>query len=445
MLSKWLKKNLNLIFLAVFCWSLPFAWIFAIPKHLALLGGQEVSIKRLQLTSQNINQFAREFKRAPRNLNEIRLYSRANQRSFHAYDGYGHIIEYQPLDEGTFLIRSFGEDEVEFRKGLLPDYVLSNLLKEIPKGINAAEKKRSGISVFNPAFLQGAFSPDGTWHARLYVNADTGVRKLVLRERNSKSLMISLHDRVEEFLWRSDSESIIFSATGSPLYKDGIYEWSLKTGTAVNILDGQLAKFDMHGLATSKNFLISLAGFDDDNQSVYAFIGVDQGHSVDPDLFYSDQALINISLKKNRNEEFDLNENRFTASSFHKFMEKSYRQWQRVAQGQETSIQKAFLGLPVRGDVASILDRWTEFSAQHRGNAVLFPYLNLHLCIWYGYASLAQEGRDAEVLRTYGAEFSRALATDQLSPRYMQALAAHIHKRLIGGGPVPELIQELKL
>ncbi len=447
MLKPWLKKNLSFVFLTIFCWSLPFAWIFAIPKELALLGGREASLQRLQLMNQNVNHFAREFKRAPRNLNEIRLFSKANQGIFHAYDGYGHIIEYIPLDQGNYLIRSFGEDEIEFKKGAEPDFILSNLLKETPRGIKALKNEKSThIGAYNPAVLQGNLSPDGHWHARVYVNTDTGSRRLVLRDRrDNNAIMVSLHDRVEEFFWRDNSDAIIFSASGSHLYKDGIYEWSLSDGRAINLFDGQLAKFDMHGLTSSKNFLISLAGYNRKSQTIYAFLAIDEGQAISPDLFYSDKALVGVSLLKNDQEEFAIDTPNFNATTFNDFLGQSYKQWNQVDKKNISILQKGLLDLPVRGKLDEILNQWTDFTAKQKSNAALFPYLNLHLAIWYSFAAKNASNRESDILRSFGAEFSRTLALDTNAPRYLQAISGYIHRRLVSNETLPQLIEQIKL
>lgn len=442
-MQSWFVKHLSLILLSIFCWCLPFAWIFAIPKDLALIGGKEVSIHRVHMMNQNINDFARNFKRAPQNLNEVRLFVKHKKRSFQAYDGFGHMIEYLPLDGSTYLIRSFGEDELEFRKGHPPDFVISNLLRESPRGISQPSSVNA-ISLYNPSLLLGALSPNGHWQARLYINRDTGARKLVIRDRkNLQSIMVSLHDRVEEFIWHPNSESVVFTASGSALYKDGVYLWDLSTGTTTNLIDEQFAKFDMHGLSAGKNFIVSIAGLDNRRNVLHVFIAVDSGQAMDPDQFYSQEALVSISLEKNAEEEFNITQSSFDSLSFRTLLRASYQKWQQDSEGDIAVQQRNLLNLRVAGDIGDILENWTSFTAKQKSNPILFPYLAMHLSFWYGVGATQAEAREQDILRAYGAELSKALATETTSPRYLAAMGAFVHKRMIQGQPLPKLLQDL--
>jgi hypothetical protein len=108
-------------------------------------------------------------------------------------------------------------------------------------------------------------------------------------------------------------------------------------------------------------------------------------------------------------------------------------------------VQQSWLTLPLTGDMEKVLLAWHKFS-EKEAQSPLFPY-----CLWL-LSSLysesfqvmaARDGRDADVLRTFGTEIARALLNYPLAPSYLRSLALHTYESLMEGQPLPYRFAQL--
>lgn len=165
---------------------------------------------------------------------------RAENPPFH--DIAGNRLQYIRVGLDAFILRSFGSDSLPASSsGPQDDLILESNASRSSGGMmlttaghhvgSDASTDPFAFELYPPAASDGLWSPDGKWIARIASNPDNGEHRIIVMKEDHSRLLISPHDRVEEFLWETGSEpSLIFSATGSDLYDDGIFRWRLSAG-----------------------------------------------------------------------------------------------------------------------------------------------------------------------------------------------------------------------
>jgi len=170
---------------------------------------------------------------------------RAKNPPFH--DIAGNRLQYIRIGLDAFILRSFGSDSLPaLSAGPQDDVILESIASRDSGGMTlVADGHRVGsdasanlveFALYPPAASDGLWSPDGKWVARIASNPDNGEHRIIVMKEDHSRVLISPHDRVEEFLWETGSEpSLIFSATGSDLYDDGIFRWRLSAGEHADV------------------------------------------------------------------------------------------------------------------------------------------------------------------------------------------------------------------
>ncbi len=153
------------------------------------------------------------------------------------HDIAGNRLQYIRIGLDSFILRSFGSDSVPASStGPHDDVILESIASRNAGGmvltngnhhvVSDASADPVAFALYPPAASDGLWSPDGKWIARIASNPDNGEHRIIVMKEDHSRLLISPHDRVEEFLWETGPEpSLIFSATGSDLYEDGIFRW----------------------------------------------------------------------------------------------------------------------------------------------------------------------------------------------------------------------------
>ncbi|WP_457835994.1 hypothetical protein, partial [Staphylococcus aureus] len=72
--------------------------------------------------------------------------------------------------------------------------------------------------------------------------------------------MVAPHDAVEEFLWLPAGDRIVFTATGSNRYRDGLYLWDLRTDSVINLLDTVHMQGQVAPAKTTASYWLALGG-----------------------------------------------------------------------------------------------------------------------------------------------------------------------------------------
>jgi|GEM_PF-1937316 len=156
------------------------------------------------------------------------------------HDASGNRFEYIRTGFDRFILRSFGSDSVPATSNSGNDDIILEspdsrhaggmvLTREGSRGSPGADAASFEFFTWPPAAAEGLWSPDGHWLARIASNPATAERRIVVISEDHQRVLVSPHDRVEEFLWETgvNEPSLIFTATGSELFDDGIYRWRL--------------------------------------------------------------------------------------------------------------------------------------------------------------------------------------------------------------------------
>jgi hypothetical protein len=199
--------------------------------------------RQLEQTGKALDAWRAEHGKYPGNLGEIMASPAAAALKPSLYDAAGNRIQYLRLGFDQYLLRSFGPDSQPAKgSGAQDDMIHSNISQRFSGGLllkTATTEKVKHASTWSPAGAEGTWSPDERWIAKIAANPETGERRLVVIDDARSRILISEHDRVEEFYWipgPHQAPQIIFTATGSELHSDGIWRWAIDSGLALNMM-----------------------------------------------------------------------------------------------------------------------------------------------------------------------------------------------------------------
>jgi len=454
--------------------GLPLIWIAGLPRAGASWNPVETTSERLIAAEHLVEVFIKELGEVPPSLAELKVFARATGRSINLHDGWGARFDYLRLDSRHFVLRSFGRDGLQntlvsapdegvFRSGTLPTTSLV-----------AKWRTRFEPQGYPAAMLLGADSPNHVWHARLFVDPLAGTRRLLVRRRDTTNLhMFAPHDSVEEFLWLPGGHQLVFTATGSARWRDGIWLWNLLNDSIVNLLDANAASNDQQAgarpsgqpgtptSATPNQWFLSLLGVTVAPQVVYAAVvprGVDA--PLDPAVLYSAAAIRAWVIADPTDDEtvrpvpVDLPQSVTTTDILARISKsasggdddpgnpKDLREDGESADTVAgTRTQKTWAALPRSGNKEQVLGAWSDF-AEKNAASPLFPYALWQLTGFYAEASrISQEqalssadGKNpSEALRTFGAEIAKAASALPMAPLYVRAMAGHQYGQLLRG------------
>lgn len=419
--------------------ALPLIWIAATPKAKDNYLGKKTTLKRLTQTKRATEKFKRKYHRLPYNLAEIRAYAKTIWPDYTPHDGFGRRLVYLPLTKSYFVIKSFGADFFKETTETSDSQNIFTLPKQAKNPPTYKSPEDSDMRLYPAILLMGARSPANDFIGRIFIDQSKGTRNLVVRSLNKPShIMIASHPRVEEFFWLPNGTEIIYSATGSNRYQDGIYHWNVLTNKTSNILMDLEDKFKHTSENESDRFHISLSSLDKKGEKLYVYIFPNDGGALDPNTFFSSQSFFEINLPKHKKKK----------DMFFSYLdtypqEKLFEYQQFITQDidptfEGTSAQRSFASLQHSGNLQEILDTWQEFAAAHP-NSPMFPYSLWWLGVIYGQgheALIETSSIDALTLKAYGAELTKALARLPTAPTYLRAIGAQIHKNLMLSQPI---------
>ena len=176
----------------------------------------------------------------PATLGEMMALPQVRDLNPDFHDASGNRFEYIRTGFDRFILRSFGSDSVPATSNPGNDDIILEshdsryaggmvLTREGSRGSADADAASLEFFTWPPAAAEGLWSPDGHWLAWIASNPATAERRIVVISEDHQRVLLVPHDRVEEFLWETgvNEPSLIFTATGSELYDDGIYRWRL--------------------------------------------------------------------------------------------------------------------------------------------------------------------------------------------------------------------------
>jgi len=419
-------------------------WVVATPKDRWDPASEEKTRKNLKLAERIIIQAKQNWDTVPGSLVEIKALAKISKINFSSFDGYGQPLQYIKLSNDHYVLRSFGRDG---QQNTLFNELDPNIKTWIPSygstPLYRYQKSFSALTLYPSPLILGSISPNLQWYAQIYVDQYSGRRQLLIRRQNSPLFLIAPHDHIEEFLWLPDSHKIIFTATQSQRYKDGVYLWDLMTDKIVNLLSSHNAKNDLFASNPLGLYYMSLAGANINGDEYYLYIAPRNNLGLDPAEFFSTKYLHRIKVNSLPD---DILVQQFPHDAVESLFKKPILiMGQLYGQKEDDKVFRDWSSLSLTGDLQSTLESWQRFS-QENASSTIIPY-----CLWFlasmyhdsSKAMKASSAQDAEILRSYGAELALGLSRLISPPSYLQAFGHHIYETLTSGGELSYQISDL--
>lgn len=413
---------------------------------------------QLERTGRALDAWLAEHGRYPGNLAELMTSPAAQAQDPALYDAAGNRIQYLRLGLDQYLLRSFGPDSQPAKgSGKQDDIIHGNLSKPFSGGLllDPAPAANSGFTTtWSPAGADGTWSPDERWIARIASNPETGERRLVVVDDTRSRILISDHDRVEEFFWvpgAHQAPQIIFSATGSDVHADGAWRWAIDTGTAVNMMPSADAKVKnslpgtvvANGPDSAKSARYTIALMQPQlNESFFQLLALrlDGPDSQTPRNFLNPGNLYRCNWQE---DTCHRPEGRDSRVEIRISPDQPWHQ-----RGQLTPAQYAWTRLPVRGTAQELLEKWFD-AARSEKLIQLRPYVLFYAIILQDQILdspiLAPDSLAQKRLRESADAMSDMLAGSADAARYLQLLVSGAERSTLaqhgsGSRPVFELI-----
>ncbi len=441
-------------FLFFFCLILPIFWILAIlfiDKPVLAKRRTDTSLKNTDTMIQN---YAEMYGETPQNLSEIRAFTKAHGFSSQTFDVYGERFQYIRLDRQNYILRSFGVDGLQNTLLRDRDLGLFKVKGKKTKGNGLMHRFGTVETVrFYPAsLLLGAISPNQTWLARVFVDRKRNTKQLIVQHREKKDFfLVAPHDSVEEFLWHPDGHTIIFSATSSNRYKDGIYLWNLIDDSLINILDTATFRMQLDELSKEGLVYASLAGIDVEGPKLFAYVAPRTTTTLNPNLFFSPKHLLSFELlesgRKPVIKTMATNSKPFPSPLIGLLKPNTL-----IFTGSDgTREQRQWLQLSFEGPMESVITEWQKMS-EYLSETPLFPYSLWYFSILYSEAyqiakvphqdtktknNPMKSPEQVEIVRSYATELSGALMKLPTAPSYLRGLGAYAFEKLTNNETLP--------
>lgn len=432
-------KILKVLPLLATIWGASVVWVMASPPLRAPTTPIKVSKEYLSQNITVLRLFFTENKEPPISLNHLRLWAISKKLSFHSYDGFAERFDYQRLSHKQYYIRSFGKKGQEANMLQSPNPAYLRWGKRAETGIRYKFPDNPQLKFYPAAMLASSESPNGVWRAKLFVDDATHKKHLIVRDSRHKNLfMVAEHDSVEEYLWLSSGYEIVFSATSSENYRDGIYIWNLTTGEHTNLIDKLGRDGPVPPSDTGLKIHVSLSGIDVTGPTVFAFVGENLGGAVNPFNFYSPNNFYGIKIPDEKDAKLSLKNysNIHLPSPFSVYLD-LVDNLDVAKKGLNT--QQEWLSLPHIGSVEPVLTQWQSYLTNDT-NSSLLPYGLWYLSLLYNQAYLSNSNlaqKDLETLRTFGSEISTTLANLKTAPSYLRAMGKYVAFELMSNRPLP--------
>ena len=369
-----------------------------------------------------VQNFLQEWHELPRNQNELRLHARKLGQRMNAYDAWGERIEYLPLDRENYSLRSFAADGLQNRPNETPDISVLHWGPDGERGLKynsqaAAEHRRPSA-----VLLAGASDDEEKWTAKIFLEPQTGTKRLVVRSERQKNLyMVAIHDRVEEFFWLPNQQKIVFTASHSSRYTDGLYVWDLLTDETEELftLEQQQAIMGPNSAHNSLYLALSFVSATNPPQ-VGVFMVPARQQKLNPKTFFQPKNLhvfiLDKSIKHIQPPAEVAKNTIFHDTEFLGSMTV-------IQDGAGSALQKAWLAMPLGGDWEKRVLEWQDFTAANL-KSVLAPYAILGLSMFYEDAAAVAEvdSKEKKAFIELGAEMGKSLSASVGAPGYLQAI-----------------------
>ena len=405
---------------------LPTLWVLALPTTQQSRWGRASTVESLKLTELAIAKFKAVHKRLPNNLAEVRAFLRAIKIPYSPYDNYGQRLQYVKVSESEYFLKSF-DPEAARKIGVANDLSKVKIQVSDPTPTSLEPSSTGPLSIYPAPALLGLKSPKRNIYARLVLEEKTESRRLIVLHGSKKNyVQAAFHDRIEEFFWLKSGVELVFSASGSERYKDGIYHWNLKTNVSKNLLESAEAN---HFSNSTKKYYYSLSSVDEKDK-IHALIYPAHSPELDPQLFYKFKSMITI---QRRGKKWTVSRHKQGPGLFEFHISQNNQLSTENPIGNKS--QREWLQLPLTGPIETVLEDWQDFCASHSGSPI-FSY-----CLWwlsslyndaYKY-SLERNPEQAHTIKSYAIEVTQLLDNDISAPEYLRAMGFFLKNKLESG------------
>jgi hypothetical protein len=350
-----------------------------------------------------------------------------------------------PLNDRYYILKSFGSDQSDNHVGGPEDISASHLPTVAESAPEVTEvKDLAQIGMFPSVTILGAKPEKGLLRARIIVNKITAKRYLLVQNPKQPNFeMVAPMSKVEEFLWLPSGYEIAFTVAGDDIYKDGVYLWNLMTNEVQPIgFDGDANKSPFTTVGDESYFL-SLSGISATRARIYVFAKKVRKVTLDPREFYHKENLYEIEINNTPYAKRKLK--KVTQPWTWNGLTQKLSHAERIRQPfTGNPAQLRWLQLPLVGGIDTIITEWQDLVV-HLTESALFPYGLWWLGSLYGEAAQdlqESNAKDAQSLRAYGIEMSKALAELAYAPRYLQGFATHLNTMLSEDRPMPYTVTD---
>lgn len=423
---EYLKKHKSFFGGPVLALLLAASWALAVSFKWPMIRARTSTAEIIGELDNLVQAYISERKKPPQSLNNLRLFALEKDAHYSFYDTWGQRIEYLPLGQMNYLIRSFGDDGLQNRANRASDLGIFQLGENAQLGLKYDDQ--AGVMHPRPSAILFAGSDDqtGRWHARLFIDTETGERRLVVKDRERKNfVMVAHHDQIEEFLWVPGQLRLVFTATHSARYSDGLYVWDLRSDQSFNLFALEADSQDLEPLLKQKSMYLSLSSVSASNPPTVAVFAAPAGQILlDPRKFFHASNIHVFTMGESPRYVKSLDQK----SGDGNFHNTDFLGSLTIAPGSEGAvIQKAWLNLPQGGDFEKGLLAWQDFSSRY-AKTVMAPYAILGVAMFYQDAAkhAGVKSREGQILMSYSTELGGAISKMITAPGYVRGIGAWI-------------------
>lgn len=423
---EYLKRHKSLFVGPLLALTLAIVWLLSVSFKWPMIRARTSTAEIIGELDNLVQAHISERKKPPQSLNHLRLFALGKDAHYSFYDTWGQRIEYLPLGQMNYLIRSFGDDGLQNRANRASDLGIFQLGENVQLGLKYDDQ--AGVMHPRPSAIlfAGADDQSNRWHARLFIDSETGERRLIVKDRERKNfIMVAPHDQIEEFLWVPGQMRIVFTAAHSARYSDGLYVWDLRADQAFNLFALEADSQDLEPSLKQKSMYLALSSVSASKPPTVSVFAAPAGQVLlDPRKFFHTSNLHTFTIGEPARHV--KSSGRVTGGG--DFYNTDFLGSLTIAPGGEgASIQKAWLSLPQGGDFEKGLLAWQDFSSRF-AKTVMAPYAILGVAMFYQDAAkhAGVKSRESQILLSYSSELGGALSKMTTAPGYVRGVGAWI-------------------
>lgn len=405
--------------------SIAFISISDVRTH---VGARNLTKDLLQKYQKIIFLYKKDYDVYPTNLQNIYFFARSKGIELSRHDFYGQRLEYVPLTESQFVIRSFGiEDQFARKKG-----IHKNLFRSA-KGWATLFRTTAPTPIrlphfYQPAFLMSIASYDRKYIAKIFTHSATQKNTLVIVNNSKEKDVVYINhiDQPEQMLWIPGTSSLAFTSDPNKGRNESLQLIDVKT------LEHRFIRLsdNLRGLSHLQSeereaFSASIAGF---NKNTLFFFATDDLQSpIAFDRLFSGSHLYKIEVSDDNDLKVQRLESELAIHPLHSAPEKPLYDKGNALQ------QKWFSTFP-NGEINTTITAWQDLAIASKETPT-FPYTLLYLISLYEKASEIidpeSQGPQIESMKAIAMEYASTLKETETAPQWMKLTAAHAWKQLL--------------